>query len=156
MNKDKLTRWFYTTPDKIDNQIANGTINAWDVVISRDGGENKIILVTNELKKETIANNTSKLNKVYESMSDALQDLVSSDDIYEGEIVSVLIDNAYVPYTVNVRYDWDYYLEPISGGFYEDLVNKPSIEGVTLSGNKTFSDLGFQPLTNQELEEMLI
>ena len=39
---------------------------------------------------------------------------------------------------------------------YEDLNNKPSIEGVTLSGNKTFEELMFEPLTNTEIENLLI
>ena len=34
---------------------------------------------------------------------------------------------------------------------YEDLINKPSIEGVTLVGNKTFEDLTLVGLTNIEL-----
>lgn len=40
-------------------------------------------------------------------------------------------------------------------GSYNDLTNKPSIAGVTLSGNKSLSDLGIQPSgdypTNQEM-----
>ncbi len=38
---------------------------------------------------------------------------------------------------------------------YEDLSNKPSIESVTLQGNKTFSDLGLEALTNEEIEALL-
>ena len=48
-------------------------------------------------------------------------------------------------------------IRPGSGGSsdYEDLSNKPSIESVTLMGNKTFSDLGLTPLTNEEIEALL-
>lgn len=38
---------------------------------------------------------------------------------------------------------------------YESLVNKPQIEGVTLIGNKSFSDLSLNALTNIEIEELL-
>ena len=35
---------------------------------------------------------------------------------------------------------------------YSDLENKPSIEMVTLDGNKSFEDLGLSALTNQEIQ----
>lgn len=45
---------------------------------------------------------------------------------------------------------------PIGGGIddYDDLQDKPQIEGVTLGGNKTFDDLGLQPITNSEIEAL--
>ena len=41
-------------------------------------------------------------------------------------------------------------------GNYDSLTNKPSIEDVTLSGDKTFSDLGLESLTNTEIENLLV
>jgi len=38
---------------------------------------------------------------------------------------------------------------------YEELSNKPQIEGVTLIGDKSFSDLHLDALTNTEIEELL-
>lgn len=38
---------------------------------------------------------------------------------------------------------------------YDDLVNKPSIEGVELMGDKSFEELNLQKITNTELENML-
>lgn len=38
---------------------------------------------------------------------------------------------------------------------YEKLYNKPSIEDVTLVGNKTFKQLGLEAATVQEVEEIL-
>ena len=45
----------------------------------------------------------------------------------------------------------------ITGGTndYEKLKNKPSINGVELIQNKSFSDLGMDIISNQELEDML-
>ena len=45
----------------------------------------------------------------------------------------------------------------ITGGTndYEKLKNKPSINGVELVKNKSFSDLGMDIISNQELEDML-
>lgn len=39
---------------------------------------------------------------------------------------------------------------------YNDLSNKPQIEGVTLSGDKTYSELNLKSISNTELEELLI
>jgi hypothetical protein len=38
---------------------------------------------------------------------------------------------------------------------YNDLINKPSIEGVELVGDKTLEELGVEPLTPQEIDELL-
>ena len=45
----------------------------------------------------------------------------------------------------------------VTGGTndYEKLKNKPSINGVELVKNKSFSDLGMDIISNQELEDML-
>ena len=45
----------------------------------------------------------------------------------------------------------------ITGGTndYNKLKNKPSINGVELVKNKSFSDLGMDIISNQELEDML-
>lgn len=37
---------------------------------------------------------------------------------------------------------------------YNDLQNRPKIEGKTLSGNMHFSDFGLQPMTENEVTEM--
>ena len=48
-------------------------------------------------------------------------------------------------------------LDRASGGTsdYERLVNKPSIEGVTLMKDKTFEQLGLSAMTPQEIDDML-
>ena len=38
---------------------------------------------------------------------------------------------------------------------YEDLVDKPKINSVQLSGNKTLEDLGINELTEENLNEFL-
>lgn len=43
----------------------------------------------------------------------------------------------------------------ISSRNYEDLSNKPRIEGVTLEGDKSFADLTLISLTNAEIEQLL-
>ena len=39
---------------------------------------------------------------------------------------------------------------------YNDLANKPQIEGNILEGNKTFEDLSLIRMSNQEIENILI
>lgn len=39
---------------------------------------------------------------------------------------------------------------------YEELINKPKIEGNVLLGDKTFEELSLLRLTNQEIENILI
>lgn len=39
---------------------------------------------------------------------------------------------------------------------YNDLINKPKIEGVTLIGDKTFEELNLNSITNSELEEIMV
>ena len=38
---------------------------------------------------------------------------------------------------------------------YNDLINKPSIEGVELVGDKTLEELGVEALTPQEIDALL-
>ena len=38
---------------------------------------------------------------------------------------------------------------------YNDLINKPSIEGVELIGDKTLEELGVEPLTPQEIDAII-
>lgn len=38
---------------------------------------------------------------------------------------------------------------------YEDLENRPAINGVELEGDKSFEDLGAEALTNSEIEQLL-
>lgn len=38
---------------------------------------------------------------------------------------------------------------------YNDLTNKPRIEGVTLEGDKSFDELNLNAITNSEIEDLL-
>lgn len=38
---------------------------------------------------------------------------------------------------------------------YNALTNKPSIESVVLVGNKTFKQLGLEPITPQEIDKII-
>lgn len=50
----------------------------------------------------------------------------------------------------------NYELVPMgSASNYEELQQKPRIEGVELEGDKTFEDLDFHRITNSEIEDLL-
>ena len=83
-----------------------------------------------------------------------------------GEVTSTIIDggvdvnivrdgDAVLSRTLDGEGSWAY----IAGGGgtndYNNLYNKPKIEGVTLVGDKTYEELNLQRLTNSELEEIL-
>lgn len=38
---------------------------------------------------------------------------------------------------------------------YDALRNKPSIEGVTLQGDRTFEQLGLEPMTPQDIDKII-
>lgn len=51
--------------------------------------------------------------------------------------------------------DTDIELSTSGTNDYNDLVNKPSINGVELVGDKTTQDLDILPLTNAEIDEFM-
>lgn len=78
-----------------------------------------------------------------ESWSEITFDTVAdySDPLY-GRLVLL--------YDAEGNFDLNY-----SGGDYDSLSNKPSINGVTLAGNRTFEELGLQPITSKEIQEIV-
>lgn len=78
-----------------------------------------------------------------ESWSEITFDTVAdySDPLY-GRLVLL--------YDAEGNFDLNY-----SGGNYESLSNKPSINGVTLAGNRTFEELGLQPITSEDIQEIV-
>ena len=51
--------------------------------------------------------------------------------------------------------DTDIELSTSGTNDYNDLVNKPSINGVELVGDKTTEELDIMPLTNAEIDEFM-
>lgn len=46
-------------------------------------------------------------------------------------------------------------VQKVSTSDYNDLYNKPQIEGVTLQGNKTFPELGLGTITEQDVDNII-
>lgn len=77
----------------------------------------------------------------------------TSSDYYEINLM-VIEDQAADIWTFEAKH---FAIKNESGTLdYSSLANKPQIEGVTLQGNKTFSQLSLTKLTNSELESMLV
>ena len=80
-------------------------------------------------------------------------DLANEHQRIEGSLVStdVQISGSLSPRTRTLSGSLD------SNGTkdYNKLINRPSIEGVTLEGNKTFEELNLRPVTNAELAALL-
>lgn len=57
--------------------------------------------------------------------------------------------------TSNGEIDTDIELSTSGTNDYNDLVNKPSINGVELVGDKTTEELDILPLTNTEIDEFM-
>ena len=67
-------------------------------------------------------------------------------------LVSVDVESNTHEYEIGIQEN----IELIGGtNDYDKLKNKPKINGVELIKNKSFSDLGMNNITNQELEDML-
>jgi len=81
--------------------------------------------------------------------SDTLAYIATGVDV--GNRVGVLIKNHKAIITSNLSST----ASPGTVTNYNNLTNKPSIEGVTLEGNKTFEELNLENITNSELESML-
>ena len=62
-------------------------------------------------------------------------------------------------YLANSQFRWSgnsYINISASTSNYNNLINKPSIENVTLENNKTFDELGISSISNARLEEIFI
>ena len=69
-----------------------------------------------------------------------------------GEVTTgdeIAIENVGTPHDAVLNFT-------LTDGDYEALRNKPSIESVTLSGDKTFSDLGLAAIGADDLLEILV
>ena len=151
-----LSRFFYCKKSEIPYYIEEGRINAWDIVITSDISDHRMIIITDDLRQVDVSesNNENRI-LVFDSMEEADLALINSGDISVGDIVCVYQFDRFVPYIVNENILGEYYLEPFVTADYEVLSNKPTIEGTEVSGHKHFNDYGLNGLTNLELEALL-
>lgn len=138
----------------------DGNTVIWQVkeadVANRGGGELQLTFIDGETKiktyisktdvKRSLAGNGPAPDPVQDWVDNAeevLDDLAAIDNIAKTAQASD-IGKALSPKTVEngVVTEWEYITPGGGTEDYTDLDNKPSIAGVTLSGNKTLEDLG--------------
>lgn len=95
-----------------------------------------------------MADSTSTPYGLYGSLSTAV--------LHDGK-VKLRVENGVIQYRYEDDNDWrdlvDLY--EYQQNDYEDLDNKPQINGVQLVGDKSFQELGDEPLTNSELKSII-
>ena len=67
-------------------------------------------------------------------------------------------DNGPIGSDEKIDLEWDNKIVPVIGSGtddYNDLINKPSINGVTLQGNKTNDEILISGIPNTTLEKLL-
>ena len=67
MNMNNLSRFFYCNSSQIDTQIEDGLINAWDIVITSDDNDHRMVMITDNMKQLTIGDISGRAVKVFDS-----------------------------------------------------------------------------------------
>ena len=149
-----LSRFFYCESTEVQSLIDNEIINAWDIVFTSDRYNHKLIIISDQLQQINL--NTISAISSFDTMAEAEYFLENSSDAIPGEIICILRNGDYIPYLITLGLDGDYHLNPFIKLYYDDLYSKPTLMGVEISGDKNFEDFGLKPLSNLELDELLI
>ena len=132
--KSKLA---YLSYDQIQTKIDQGLLDEYDLVFEKY--EHVLYILD---KDKNIVPVQSRIDS-YQSEARAIAALNSKTDTYEGQIVNILVDGKYVPYTVNKDSSAvvdSYYITRISIDDYNDLINKP-IENIVANEEVILSEL---------------
>lgn len=119
-------------------------------------GEPGQVLTLDEDGNQIWANSESK-NKIFYSYNEASEYAATDPSAYIGQSITV-VDEENDMVTVYVISNSMMELSPVGGSSsissYNELSNKPQINGVTLMGNKTAEDLDIDtaPLSNSDIE----
>lgn len=124
---DKI-KFGYMNFNDIQDHIDEESLNAYDVVFTKDSHE--AIVITPEL---TLMALQGKI-EFYTSISNAETSLNNRPDTYIGKIVAVTVDGKVKGYITSFE-NGRYVINPIGIDNYNDLLNKPSINGIPLVGN---------------------
>lgn len=122
-NYTNRSKFIYTNYDEIQTGINNGTLDAYDIVYTKDTHENIIIA-----PDYSVISIKSKIYRFIDVAS-AEEFLNSASDTYEGQIVSIIFEGNYCAYIVNRRINGKFFVTPLnvySGVVdYNTLGNRP-------------------------------
>ena len=120
---DTRAKFGFLNYDDMLSRIAEGKLDAYDIVFSKD---KKQVFIVNE-NLEPIAMHSKVY--VYESVEKANEELNINTDTYEGQIVSILKGDVYYGHIVNKGTDGLFYVTPLYEHAepidYDTLGNKP-------------------------------
>ena len=132
--KSKLA---YLSYDQIQTKIDQGLLDEYDLIFEKN--EHVLYILD---KEKNIVPVTSRIDS-YQSEASAITALNSKTDTYEGQIVNILINGKYIPYTVNKDSSAvvdTYYVTRIGIDDYNDLINKP-VENIVATQEVILSEL---------------
>ena len=122
-NYTNRSKFIYSNYDEIQTGINNGSLDAFDIVYTKDTHEN--IVIAPDYSAISIK------SKIYRfiDVASAEEFLNSASDTYEGQIVSIIFEGYYCAYIVNRRINGKFYVTPLSvySGVvdYNTLGNRP-------------------------------
>ena len=118
--KSKLA---YLSYDQIQTKIDQGLLDEYDLIFEKNTHE--MFLLD---KNKTLVPIKSRID-LYPSASNAITAINAKTDTYEGQIINILEDGKYVPYSI--------YLNLTTGNY-----------GITRVGTKDYDQLDNKPITN--------
>ena len=114
-------KWAYLTYDSMIDKIQDGTIDAYDVVFTKDNHE--IYVVSPELEPWAVRSRVY----IFNSEGEANTKLNANTDTYVGQIVAILKGDKYIGYIVNKNTLNKYEVTPLANDEidYNTLGNRP-------------------------------
>jgi hypothetical protein len=118
---NERAKWAYLYRDSIQPKIDDGTLDAYDVVYTKDTHENYVI--SPDLQPWSVRSRIY----VFNSEDEANTQLNINSDTYVGQIVSIIKGEVCKGYIVNKNQDDNYYVKQISPDDidYNNLGNRP-------------------------------
>ena len=132
--KSKLA---YLSYDQIQPRIDSGQLDQYDLIYEKS--QHLLYIIDKDMNIVPV---TSRIDS-YQSEASAIEALNSKTDTYEGQIVNILINGKYIPYTVNKDSSAvvdTYYVTRIGIDDYNDLINKP-VENIVATQEVILSEL---------------
>lgn len=130
--KSKLA---YLSYDQIQPRIDSGQLDQYDLIYEKS--QHLLYIIDKDMNIVPVK---SRIDS-YQSEASAITALNSKTDTYEGQIVNILVDGKYIPYSVNKDVTTErFYIKRIGIDDYNDLINKP-IENIVANEEVVLTEL---------------
>lgn len=153
--------WYYKTEDNESSYLGSGytcPVNLSDMgygghIIGSFVKSEDSELLTEDDDTITTSDDLPITGRTPSGETVRVSDLTVSTTLYPAE--KIMIIGTEDEHLVSIQTLAQHILNQYGPVDYEDLINKPKIEGVTLIGDKTFPELNLDVLSNLELEALL-